>query len=174
MDVPATEAVSATPLRTVSSSWPGLMPDATIVAAVPAASPIPNAVPFTDARALSMMPATSVAELPNASSFFSAFEVAFRRLKPLAIDPERDAPAATPTDAAPTLRALPIAFDRPVPMLVPFFWTAGSTSPNADLIFGAIFDVSGMIVTHAFASSTPAIIKSPFSKCCLCPPQPLV
>ena len=50
-----TDAASATRLRVCCSCWPGLIPAATVDAATVAASPIPNAVPFTEARALSMI-----------------------------------------------------------------------------------------------------------------------
>ena len=58
IEVPAIAAASAVMLRYFVSSCPGLIPAATAFAAVVAASSKPKDVPFTDARAESMIVST--------------------------------------------------------------------------------------------------------------------
>ena len=98
MSVPAIVAASPTSPRYFSSSWPGATPAATADAAVVAASSMPNAVPFTATRALSMIFAVSEAEFPRPVSLASAFSIAERRPKPFT----SAVPSTAPMPAAPT------------------------------------------------------------------------
>ena len=116
---PAIVAESAVSFRVFSSSLPGLMPDATSVPASPAASPSPNAVPFTDARALSITPSTVFAEWPRPLSFASASSISRRRLKPLPIDPASTPPIATPAPPAATFKPPNSLPPRPLLVLAP-------------------------------------------------------
>ncbi|SIM06218.1 Uncharacterised protein [Mycobacteroides abscessus subsp. abscessus] len=63
---PAIAAASATVVRYLDKSSPGLTPAATAVAAVVAAASIEKAVPFTEPCAAAMICATAVASLPRA------------------------------------------------------------------------------------------------------------
>ena len=75
-------AVSATVFNTSVICRPDLTPDADRLAATVAASPSPNAVPFTLASALSMMALMSVALWPRPLSLACAFSMFRARSKP--------------------------------------------------------------------------------------------
>ena len=108
---PATAAESATNPRMRSSSSPGSMPAATKVAAWPAASPKPKAVPVTEFMALSMMVSTSPALFPRAVSLARASSMDVRRAQPFCTTTAGPARAA----AAPaTLPNVPIKLNAPV------------------------------------------------------------
>ena len=107
IEVPPMTAASATSFRVRVRSSPGLMPAATADAATPAASPKPNAVPFTDASAESMMAVTPSAECPSPVSFASACSMDWRRPKPRVRAPN---PPARPDTALVTMPAPPANF----------------------------------------------------------------
>ena len=121
MSVPAIVAASAVSFRVRSRSLPGFTPAAVAPAAVVAASPIPNAVPFTDAIAFFMIASTLDAELPRPVSFALASSIAVRRWKPFVrAVPTRPAPAA-PAAPMPILNAPPTceAIAEPIALNLP-------------------------------------------------------
>ena len=96
ISVPATDAASATRLRYLVSSCPGFIPAATADADVVAASPSPNAVPFTDSSAESITFCISGPSIFRPSSFAFAWSIAFNLSKPFLSEiPAKAAPAAT-------------------------------------------------------------------------------
>ena len=109
MVVPEAAAELATFLSMSSSSWPGWMPAATAEAATVAASPRPNAVPFTEADALSMIAATVSASLPRPRSLAWAVSIAFSRLNPEVSAVARTAPPAATAAVAAVWMPVPIA-----------------------------------------------------------------
>ena len=106
---PAMVAVSPTNPRTRSNSRPGLIPAATMTAASDAASPIPNAVPFTDLRAEFMICSTVPASCPRPDSLARALSMAVSRSKPFHRAVPKAAVTARPVACAPLTRTPPIA-----------------------------------------------------------------
>ena len=142
---PAIAAVSPTVFRVVSSCWPGLMPAATRPAATDAASPRPNAVPFTEDKASFMTPATVLVSLPRPRSFCWAFSIAVRRPMPLAMAVPIRPPAATPVASAPAFSVLPTPAASLLPHEPPRRSASLSTPPSALAMVGLILLTSGMI-----------------------------
>lgn len=154
IDVPAIVEASATSLRVRVRSSPGFTPAATVEAATVAASPRPNAVPFTDARAESMIFWTLLVECPSpvsfacASSMFSA-----REMPPLSARPATAA-VIVATAAVPILRPLPRPAPRLLPDRAPVRVASASTFPKAlwtSLVSPRVLALSDM---YAVASST--------------------
>ena len=117
-------AVSATVLSTLVSWAPSATPDADRLAATVAASPRPNAVPFTDASASFMISVTLLLSWPRPLSFACAFSMLRARSKPpLAASVVMPAvmPATAVMPALPTLPSAPpsfeMRFDEPFLML---------------------------------------------------------
>ena len=137
MEVPAIAAVSATVPRTDSSSLPGAIPEATILADTVAASPKPKLVPFTLASALSMMFCTSDPELPSASSFAVAWSMESRRWKPLCRLAATPPTTAVPAAAAVNFVNLAAAPARPSPTRSTDFFarSASGVKSLGNLIF---------------------------------------
>ena len=82
IDPPVIVAVSPTSLSVRCRSCPGFTPDATADAATAAASPMPNAVPFTAASASSMICDTPSAVCPSPVSFACASSMFSARSRP--------------------------------------------------------------------------------------------
>ena len=109
METPAAAARFAVLVRTRVMSSPAPIPAAANDAAAVAASPRPNAVPFTDCVAESMRELTDWTSCPKPRIFAWAWSIALRRPRPLVIAVAASAP--TPAIAAPAaeVRAEPIA-----------------------------------------------------------------
>ena len=116
-------AVSATVFNTSVICRPDLTPDADRLTATVAASPSPNAVPFTLASALSMMALMSVALWPRPLSLACAFSMFRARSKPpLAASAVMPPPTAltAPRPILPTLENAPVRdFNSPLPPVLP-------------------------------------------------------
>ena len=107
-------AVSATVLSTSVSWVPSATPDALNDAATVAASPRPNAVPFTEASASFMISATLLLSWPRPLSFACAFSMLRARSKPpLAASTVMPVarPAMVAVPALPILPNAPASFD---------------------------------------------------------------
>src|SRR5690606_37400332 len=122
-------------------------------AATVAASPMPNAVPFTAPRAFSMILATPLPECPRPESFASASWSCNARLKPLVIAVPARSPA--PATAAPP-STFPAVLTQPKPDRRPEFSASFSTPPIALRTDGARPLVSATRERYAVPSSTPA------------------
>ena len=143
--VPAMVAVSPMIFSVRSRSWPGLIPAATAPAAAVPASSRPKAVPFTLARALSMMLPTPVAECPRPRSFASACSMPLSRPKPFVRPTPSAAPADAPTPMADFFSTPPMPAEMRAPMDLPDASAALSTPDRALWTPGAILEVSGMM-----------------------------
>lgn len=102
-------AVSATVLRTCVSSPPSLTPEAERLAATVAASPSPNAVPLTDARASFMISVTLALSWPRPLSLACAFSMLRARVKPPLAASAVMPPVMVAIAPVPTLPILPNA-----------------------------------------------------------------
>ena len=141
--VPAIVAASAVSVRVRCSSRPGWMPAATAEAAIVAASARPKEVPFTEARASSMIDVTPWVVCPRPASFDSAFSMPDSRPRPLFRDRARPEPAAAPTPITPALRVVPIPEAIFPPIDLPDLSAVGSAFCRAFEIPGEILETSG-------------------------------
>ena len=128
-DRPEICAVSATVLRTLVICSPDAMPAADRLAATVAASPNPNAVPFTLASALFMISLTLLASWPRPLSLACAFSMFRARVKPPFAASAVTPPVMVPMAPSPSLPILPNALPRVPVRLPPLFLAAVSTLP---------------------------------------------
>ena len=122
-------AVSATVFSTLVNWSPEATPAAESEAATVAASPNPNAVPFTDASALFMISVTLPASWPRPLSLACAFSMFRARVKPPFAASAVTPPVMVPMAPSPSLPILPNALPRVPVRLPPLFLAAESTLP---------------------------------------------
>src|SRR5690606_6117431 len=111
---PAMVAASLTRVSALVRSWPGLMPAATAVAAMVAASSRPAAVPFTDASADSMIDSMVWVSWPRPASLAWASSIFMARSKPPLRARPASATAVAPIHLMPVLNAPAMLEPRPL------------------------------------------------------------
>ena len=152
-------AVSATVLRTWVSSPPSLTPEADRLAATVAASPSPNAVPLTEARASFMISVTLALSWPRPLSLACAFSMLSARVKPPLAARAVMPPAMVAIAPVPTLPILPNAppiFEmRVLELFLEALLTASPMSPSM-LLPNPLPD--GSTWTYATPMSCAAIV----------------
>ena len=126
---PAIAAVSAMVVRVRAKSSPGLIPAATAVAAVDAASPKPNAVPITAWEAFAMISVMPSASCPRPFSLALALSIAVKRAMPFV---NTAPPAAATVSPAPSLEAAEASPPMLIPIPPPDRGRIDSDNPSAD------------------------------------------